>query len=175
MQLQGRDRQMLALAVGLVAAWLGWFSWVGPGLEQAARAQGQIERTERQLEELIKIRAKWDSLQAERAALEERLSRRGSAFSVSTALQGAAGRVGVAGNVKGTRETPAVKEGRHRRRAVEVELEGLTLDQLVSYLYEVEDPRNMLRVDRLEVRPQPDNPVYLNVSLAVSSVEAAAK
>lgn len=175
MQLQGRDRQLLALATALVVLWLGWFGWVGPSLEQAARAQEQIGRREAQLGELLKLRGRWDSLQAERAALEGRLSRRGKAFAVSAALQGAAGRAGIAGNVKGAKETPAVKEGRYRRRAVEVELEGLTLEQLVNYLYEVEDPKDMLRVDRLEVRPQPDNPVYLNVSLTVSSVEAVAK
>jgi hypothetical protein len=65
-----------------------------------------------------------------------------------------------------------VPEGRFRRRAAEVQLEGLTLDQVIAYLYEIEEPTALLRVRRLEVRPKPDNPMYMDVSLAVSSLEA---
>lgn len=175
MQLAGRDRQMLALAAVLIVAWLGWFFWVGPRLERAAQAEEQIARKGKQLEELVKLRASWDRLQAERAALEERLSRGGKGFSLSVALQAVAGRAGVTKNVKGPTESPAVQEGRYRRRVAEVELEKLTLDQLIGYLYEVEDPRGMLRVERLEVRPRAQNPLYLDASLAVSALEVVAK
>jgi len=175
MQLQGRDRKLAVVAAALVAGWLAWYLWVGPSLEQAAQAQSQIARKEKQLKELMALRTKLDELRSLRAALEARVSRRGKEFNLAAALQEAAGRAGVAASVKGSTEAPPLMEGRYRRRAVEVRLEELTMDQLIGYLYEVDDPASMVRIDRLEVRPRADNPYYLDVSLTVSTIDAVTR
>jgi hypothetical protein len=172
MRLEGRDRKLAILAAGLIVLWLGWLFWVSPALERAAQAEEQIGRKERQLKELMTLRARWDGLKVRRAALEERVSRRGKEFNLTALLQEAASRAGVAANVKAANETPPVLEGRYRRRALELRLEELTLEQFVNYIYEVDDPKSMIRIDRLEVRPRADNPYYLDVNLTVSSIDA---
>lgn len=163
------------VAAALVVVWLGWVVWLSPSLERAAQAQEQIARKEKQLKQLMELRARWDNLKARRAALEARLEGRGKEFNLQAALQEAAGRAGVTANVKAAAESPPAQVGRYRRRAVELRLEELTLDQFMNYLYEVDDPRKMIRIDRLEVCPRLDNPYYLDISLTVSTIDAVIK
>ncbi|MFH0810313.1 MAG: hypothetical protein V2A77_07590 [Pseudomonadota bacterium] len=174
-KLKPKDRWLLTLIVVLVAGWLGWMFWLAPVLERSARCERMIARKEKQLSELIVLRARWDTLQARRVAFSKRLNKgRAKDFSLATALQGAAQRAGVSEKVTNTKETPCVREGAFKRRVVEAELSELTLEQLVGYLYEVEGPREMLRVDRLDLRPQANNPMFVDASLAVSCLEAPA-
>jgi hypothetical protein len=57
---------------------------------------------------------------------------------------------------------------------MEVKLEELTLDNVLAYLYEVDDPKDMVCIDRLEVTPRADNPYYIDLSLTVSTIDAPA-
>jgi hypothetical protein len=161
---------MLGVAAALVLAAGLWWMWIDPALEGSAKAQQQISVKEKQLGELMGLRARWDALQARRAAFEGKLGGRGKDFNITTSLQAAADRAQVAGKVKPGKDIPPSQEGRYRRRAAEVSLEGLTLDQLVNYLYEVEEPVGMLHIDRLEVKPQA-NPLFMDASLSVSTLE----
>jgi type II secretory pathway component PulM len=170
MRLESRDRKLAVVALGLVALWLGWLLLVSPKLETSARAQEQLGHKEKQLARLIELRARWDSFKARKCALEERLGQRPKDFSLTGALQGAAARAALGTALKGVNELPVVQEGPYRRRKAEVQLGQLSLDQLVNYLYEVENPTDLLSIDRLEVRPQA-NPIYIDATLTVSCLE----
>lgn len=174
MQLQGRDQKLAVVGGVLLVAWLGWWLWVGPAMEASGMAQARIGRQEKQFGQLLALRARWDSLQARRAALDARITGRGKEFNLTAIMQTAADQAGVASNVKASAPSAPAPLGRYRRQAMEVKLEELTLDNVLAYLYEVDDPKDMVCIDRLEVTPRADNPYYIDLSLTVSTIDAPA-
>ena len=56
-----------------------------------------------------------------------------------------------------------------RESSVEMRLEGIALQQLTRYLYDIERAPQLLRVRRLHIKPHPANPDLLDVTFQVST------
>jgi general secretion pathway protein M len=56
-----------------------------------------------------------------------------------------------------------------RESSVEMRLEGITLQQLTRYLFDIEQAPQLLRVRRMHIKPRPANPDLLDVTFQVST------
>jgi type II secretory pathway component PulM len=168
-----RERIIIYAGGLLTALGLLYGLWVAPQLERADTLKSQTAAKERQLGELLGLRLQWDTLQRDKSGLDTRLKARGTGFHVGGWLETAAEQAGVRDKMKEVKVSPAAMEGNFRRVAAEVEINGVTLEEVINYLYLIEDPDKMVRVDRLEVRPYP-NPLKYDLSLSASSLETPA-
>jgi general secretion pathway protein M len=53
--------------------------------------------------------------------------------------------------------------------AVEIKMEGVTLEQLIQYLYQVENSPQFMKIKRLHVAPRRDNRQILSAIFRVST------
>jgi general secretion pathway protein M len=57
----------------------------------------------------------------------------------------------------------------YNEESVEVKMEGVTLEQLVRYLHQVENSPQLLKIKRLEIKPRFDNRQILTATFRVSA------
>jgi general secretion pathway protein M len=58
----------------------------------------------------------------------------------------------------------------YNEESVEVKMEGVTLEQLVSYLHQIENSPQLLKIKRLEIKPSRlDNRQILTATFRVSA------
>ena len=61
--------------------------------------------------------------------------------------------------------------GPYKESMVEMKLEGITLKQLVNYLYRVESPENVISIKRISIKENKRETGYLDVILQVLTVQ----
>jgi hypothetical protein len=66
--------------------------------------------------------------------------------------------------------TPSVNSSTaaYTEESVDVKMDNVTLSKLVEYLYEMKQPKQFLKVNRLTIKPHTNNRQQLNVSFRVS-------
>jgi general secretion pathway protein M len=57
----------------------------------------------------------------------------------------------------------------YNEESVEVKMEGVTLEQLVRYLHQIENSPQLLKIKRLEIKPRFDNRQILTATFRVSA------
>jgi general secretion pathway protein M len=61
------------------------------------------------------------------------------------------------------------EDGRLKTSLVEMKLEAVTIDQLISYLYEVETSENMVRIKRIAISKTGKQEQFINAVLQVET------
>jgi len=168
-----REKIIVYAGAALTALGLLYGLWVAPELERAETLKSQMAAKERQLHELIRLRTQWDTLQNNKSTLETRLKARGNGFQVNGWLETAAEQAGIRDKMGEVKVSPPALEGKLKKVAAEVEVKGVTLEEIIGYLYLIEDPDKMVRIEKIEVRPYP-NPLKYDLVLSASSLEAPA-
>jgi hypothetical protein len=66
--------------------------------------------------------------------------------------------------------TPSVNSSTaaYSEEAVEVKMDNVNLAKLVEYLYEIKQPKQFLKINRLNIKPHSNDRQQLNVSFRVS-------
>lgn len=102
-------------------------------------------------------------LEGQAKALESQLGP--SSSSLTSSVESLANRAGIGSNIQAMKERPATEGDILEERGVELTLKGVTLEQLVSFLYEVENnPQMVMRVRKIKVEPHYRARSLLNVS-----------
>ena len=57
----------------------------------------------------------------------------------------------------------------YNEESVEIKMEGVTLEQLVRYLHQIETSPQLLKIKRLEIKPRFDNRQILTATFRVSA------
>jgi general secretion pathway protein M len=57
----------------------------------------------------------------------------------------------------------------YNEESVEVKMEGVTLEQLVRYLYQIETSPQLLKIKKLDIKPRYDNRQILTATFRVSA------
>jgi hypothetical protein len=89
---------------------------------------------------------------------------------VSTTLESLAQESGIGDNIQSLKEKPIIPTDLYDELSVDVSLSKITLDQVVGYLYKIEqNKQKVLRVKRLQLKPRYDNKRLFDVSFQVST------
>ncbi len=165
-RLSPRERVLLGVgaAAGLLVA-----VWALAGIlsERRTTLQAQIAASERDVEEMVRLRDRYLKLRSERDAVRRKLDRGGSDFSLFSHLEGVTrdtlSRDRVAAMNPSTR---SVAEGM-QEEDVEMRLSGVSLRELVALLYRVEKADLPLLVSRIQMKKRFDQPFVFDATLVV--------
>jgi type II secretory pathway component PulM len=166
--LSGRERALVSTAGGVVALLVVWFGLVVPALDASAGVAIRVERAERDLELIRRMRVEYDELQQRLASVEQRIQA-GSRGSLRTRLESMAATASVNVDSMEPQVTPA--SDRYKETKMEVTLKQVDLPRTVRYLHEIESTSDLLSVKSLRVRIRPDKSGLLDVTFTVSSFE----
>lgn len=167
------QRQLIWIGASLVLI-LAVSQWlIRPIFGRRQQLGLSIQRSEKRLQELVRLEGVYRKMQAESARLEKDLRTRQRDFTLFAFLEGLAGRDGIKRQIEFMR--PSVKElsDTHQEEQVEMRLKGVSLERLIPYLYHIETAPEQVRIRRLTIRPQQRNQSLLEVNLVVVTRKAS--
>ena len=90
-------------------------------------------------------------------------------FAIFSRLEEFAGQTGIRNKILYMKPTVSTPSEVYNEESVEIKMEGVTLEQLVRYLHQIENSPQLLKIKRLEIKPRFDNRQILTATFRVSA------
>ena len=169
MKLGGREKVAIVVGGAAVALVLFFQFGLAPALERMKMLDRLVAQKEREVQEMKGLRETYLSQKAVMEELNRSLSRRGQEFAIFSLLEDLANKSGMKSNIMYMKPALSSTGELYRESSVEMKLEGVALQQLIRYLYEIESAPQFLRIRRLHIKPRAANPDMLDVTVQVST------
>lgn len=166
--LQRRERLFIVGAGAMLVLFLLFKLTIDPTLKRSAELDRQIVTARRQLTELRAMQQEYQRQKSVVDSINTQLKRQPN-FAIFSRLEELAGQTGIRSKIVHMRPTVSAPNEVYNEESVEVKMEGVTLEQLVSYLHQVENSPQLLKIKRLEMKPRFDNRQILTATFRVSA------
>jgi general secretion pathway protein M len=166
--LQPRERLFVGGAgAGLVLV-LFFMLVIDPLFKHSAELDRQIVTARRQLTELRTMQQDYRRQKSVVDSINSQLKKQQN-FAIFSRLEELAGQTGIRNNILYMKPTVSTPSEVYNEESVEIKMEGVTLEQLVRYLHQVENSPQLLKIKRLETKPRFDNRQLLTATFRVSA------
>ncbi len=166
-----RDKFLVWLTACAVGIFFLLQFMVFPIFEKKSFLERGVKIKEAALGEMLKLRNEYETYKKNSHGIQDILKQRNRGFTLFSFLEKAAGDAGVKSHIKYMKPSASRGTGPFNEAMVEMKLEGVTLQQLVDYLYRVQSPENAVTVKRLSITESKEASGYLNAILQVLTVE----
>ena len=167
MTLGKREKYFVSLAALAIVVFFLFQFLIFPFFDSKDRIQRGVRAKEKGLKEIVRLSTEYQSYQKNSRGIAQNLSRRKKGFTLSSFLEGAAGEAQVKANIKYMKPSVSTGTGPYNESLVEMKLEGITLKQLVGYLYRIESPEKVVSVKRISIKEDKGASGYLDAILQV--------
>ncbi len=171
--LGNRERTWILAGVGVLALILAVQFVLMPFWDERQRLNRAIEAKEKTLEEMQAQTADLQTIKRDVDAIQRAIAARPPNFSLYAWVERKAGEAGVRQTVKSITPGKGLVAGSYEEVLADVNLEKVTLRQLVKFLYTAESPKDAVRVRRLAVRKTADAPDYLTATVQLITYQTA--
>jgi general secretion pathway protein M len=169
MKLGGREK-LLVIAGGVAVALLLFYRLgLSPALERLHTLDRLVANKERDLHQIRTLRETYLAQKTLMEDVDRTLAQRGQDFAIFSFLEDLASKAGFKDNIIYMKPALTTPGELFRESSVEMRLEGITLQQLTRYLYDIEQAPQFLRVRRLQIKPRSANADLLDVTFQVST------
>jgi general secretion pathway protein M len=166
----GRREKLVIIAGGVAVVLLLFYRFgLSPAIERMRMLDRLVAIKERDLHQMKTLR---ETYLAQKRLMEEvnrSLAQRGQDFAIFSFLEDLANKTGIKNNIMYMKPALTTPGELFRESSVEMRLEGIALQQLTRYLYDIELAPQLLRVRRMHIKPRPANPDLLDVTFQVST------
>lgn len=166
--LQTREKALVGGAAVVVVLALLFFVVIDPQLARSTRLDRQIRATQSQLRELVTQRREYLRHKRVVDRINQQLTQQ-RAFSLFSRLEQLARQTGIREQIQYMKPTVSTPSDVYTEESVEVKMEGVTLEQLIRYLDQVERSPQLLKIKRLSIKPQRQNRQMLSAVFRVST------
>ncbi len=168
--LKGREKRLAVALAGVLAIIVIYLAIISPALRKREELKREIKRARVQLGELRSLKREYEQISEEITGINQKVSRRPPGFTLFSFLDQTANRLNVKNNLTSMKPTRRNVDGSLVEDIVEVRLEGISLENMVAYLYEIERTGVAVAVSSLRVQPESRLGGGLNVSMLITSV-----
>jgi general secretion pathway protein M len=169
MKLGRREQLMIIAGVVAVALLLFYRLGLSPALERLRTLDRLVAMKERELHQMRTLQETYIAQKRLMEDVSRSLAQRGADFAIFSFLEDLANKTGIKDNIKSMTPALTTPGELFRESSVEMRLEGIALQQLTRYLYDIEQAPQLLRVHRMHIKPRPANPDLLDVTFQVST------
>jgi general secretion pathway protein M len=169
MKLGRREQLMIIAGVVAVALLLFYRLGLSPALERLRTLDRLVAMKERELHQMRTLQETYIAQKRLMEDVSRSLAQRGEDFAIFSFLEDLANKTGIKDNIKSMTPALTTPGELFRESSVEMRLEGIALQQLTRYLYDIEQAPQLLRVRRMHIKPRPANPELLDVTFQVST------
>jgi general secretion pathway protein M len=169
MKLGGREKLMLIAGGVAVALVLFYRLGLSPAIERLHTLDRLVALKEREVHEMKALSGTYVTQKRLMEDVNRSLSQRGQDFAIFSFLEDLANKTGIKNNIMYMKPALTTPGELFRESSVEMRLEGIALQQLTRYLYDIERAPQFLRVRRMQIKPRPANPDLLDVTFQVST------
>ena len=172
-QLKKREKRIIAACLGIAAVILAHFAVISPALAKRDELKTRISQADVQGEELKGLRLQYDQILNETEKINSRIKNRPRNFTLFSFLDQTASRLNLKSNLAAMKPSRRAIDKNLVEDMVEVRLEGISLENLVAYLYEIERTGAAVVISSIRIQPESRLGGGLNVSMLVNSLGPA--
>ena len=171
-KLNKRERYAIMLGIGVAVIFLVFQFIVEPLFNRADQKKKTLQTKAIMLRQMRQWQADYNSLSQTANISKSHFSNRQKNFTLYSFLQQLAGTAGVKDRITYMKPTRKVqKNSPYKLSRVEMKLDAITLEQLTTYLYEVETSRNMVEIKKLVISKKDKKQALITAVLQVETVE----
>ncbi len=170
--LRSRERKIMTAIGALVLLAFIHMALVSPSLKKRTDLGRSIIRAEVQLKELRMLQGEYDQILEETKKIKQRMGGRPRDFELLPFLSQTANRLKLKSNLTSMKPSRRDIDTSLAENMVELRLEGISLDNLVAYLYEIEKTGAGVAIASIRVQPESRLGGGLNVSMLVTSISS---
>jgi general secretion pathway protein M len=167
-RLRPRERAFVIVAGVAVLVTVLYMVVIDPLLKRTATLDRQIVNAQRQLKELYTLQQDYLRQKSVIDRINTQLKQQQRNFAIFSRLEEVARQTGVQNKIQSMKPTISPPNDAYREESVEIKMEGVTLEQLIPYLHQVENSPQLLKIKRLDIKPRNDNRQILTVTFRVS-------
>ncbi len=158
---------VIAGSVGLLLALL-YTLVIDPLMAHSAQLDRRIDKAQRDLQELYTLQREYQGQKRVLDHINARLQRQ-KGVAIFSRLEELAGDTGIRSKILYMKPTVSTPSEAYEEESVEIKMEGVTLEQLIRYLYQVENSPQFIKIKRLYIKPRFDNRQLLTAIFRVST------
>ena len=168
-----REKNIVMICATVVlVAFIHWM-FVAPTLRKRADLNRSIAKSRNQLRELKLLAHEYDQILDETRKIRRGMAGRSGNFALSGSFfEQIAAKLAVEGNLTSMKPSRRNLDNNLVEDMVEVRLEGISLENLVAYLYEIEKTGAAIAISNINIAPESRLGGGLNVSMLVTSISA---
>jgi len=172
--LNRRERIVVAGAGIFLAVFFLFQLAIAPVFERRNQLEAELAEKKQTAARMQEKRDEYRQVRLRMEAAQDEFSGRPENFSLFAFLERLAGTSGIKNHIAYMRPSTTVDDftGLTISR-VEMRLEGITLENLADYLFQVEASENMVRVNRLSVNKSGEGDGPVNVVMRVETADAS--
>lgn len=171
--LQQREKAIIAAAGAVLAVFIIVQLIVFPILNRRTRLRRQIVTQTQALEQMRQLSGEYETLTRQASQNDAKLKTRARGFTLFSFLDGLAGQSGIKKNIGYMKpSTTNMKNSSYNLSMVELKINTLTMEQLVTFLHGIETSPNLIWVKRISIaRGEKENDL-LNCVLQVETYQS---
>jgi general secretion pathway protein M len=171
-KLTKRDKYAIYALSGAVLVFIIIQFIVFPSIDKKKRLKRELQVKSETLREMMALKSDYGEIEKRTNASNVRFSNRQKGFTLFSFLDRVTGEARIKEYVTYMKPSTTVqKNSPYKISQVEMKLQGLTLQQLTTYLYMVETSKNMIYVKRLSIVKTGKQEGFIDAILQVETVE----
>jgi type II secretory pathway component PulM len=154
----------------ILVALLFYLIVISPALSKQEALAKNIAKRKQDLVKISEIKGKWQSFQRDRSDVQAAIKGRGS-FTLLSYLEAVTREIGIDQRIQYIKPVTFPEgEGKLKPEGIEISLDGINMEQLVSFLYKIEYSGKLLHVKRIKIlRASKEKTSLLKVTLQVNT------
>jgi general secretion pathway protein M len=171
-KLSNREKIALVVGIGFIAIFIFVKVTIFPFMDATERLERMLVSYNRNYSDIKKLRLDYLELQRRADDSKAQFNRRQRGFTLFSFLDNLAGQVGIKERITYMKPSSTKqKDTPYRLSLVEIKLNGITMEQITKFLYQIETSPNMIHVRRLSLSKKEEKEGLLNVILQVETFE----
>ncbi|MFC1819663.1 hypothetical protein ACFLZG_01065 [Thermodesulfobacteriota bacterium] len=151
MKFAKREKYFVSTAACLILAFILLQFLIIPFFEKRERVHKGINAREKELKEIAVLSTEYQDFKNSSQRIMGILAKRKKGFTLFSFLDKAAGKARIKDRIKYMKPSTSKAQGPFKESMVELKLEGITIEQLVSYLYLIEEPEDLIFIKRISI------------------------
>lgn len=171
MKLAKREKYVVIIAACFIVIFFLFQLLIFPFFEKRDYLQKGIQTKKNEFNEMGMLIAEYKTLQSNSKGIDKVLARRKKGFTLFSFLEREAGAAQIKDHIKSMKPSTSKGIGLYKELMVEMDLNTLSLKQLVDYLYRIESSRDMILVKRISITENKKETGMLDAKLQVITFE----
>lgn len=172
LSLSRREKYAVYAAAGLIGLFFLIQFAVFPTIDKKDRLKRILQVKTEILHEMFDLKSEYDTIRNQEKLSKGLFSERKKGFRLFSFLDRLAGETQIKDRITYMKPSTSVeKNTQYKVTQVEMKLQAITMEQLVSYLYRIETSRNMVTVKGISILKTGKPAGFINAVLKVESIE----
>ena len=143
-----------------------------PIIDKRERITRAIQVKIKILEEMTVLKSRYDSISNKADLSKSRFAKREKNFTLFSMIDSLAGKAAIKNHIVYMKPSTSVsKNSQYKISSVEIKIQNVTLNELITYLYMVETSNNNVFIMRLSISKSGGQEGFINAVLKVTTIE----